>query len=53
MPGQSLYGKGGRVNPDILPNAHKKGFKYDSHMKLWYKPIAKKNKKKSDDLKIA
>ncbi len=52
MPGQALYGKGGRVNPDLLPNAHKKGFKYDPKMKLWYQPLARK-KKKSDDLKIA
>ena len=53
MPGPSLYGRGGRVNPDTLPNAHKKGFKYDSKMQLWYQPLAKKKKKKSDKLKIA
>ena len=28
-----------RKNPDIQPNAHKPGYKWDSHMQIWYKPI--------------
>ncbi len=53
MPGQALYGKGGRVNPDLLPNAHKKGFKYDPKMKLWYQPLAKSIKGNKSKLTIA
>ena len=51
MPGQTIYGKGGKPNRDILPNAHKKGYKYDEKMGVWYIPLAK-NKNKSK-LKIA
>ena len=51
MPGKTLYGKGGRKNPDIEPGANKPGYKWDSKMEIWYKPLAKK--KKRDNLKIA
>jgi len=25
--------------PDLQPNAHKPGYKWDAHMQIWYKPI--------------
>ena len=52
MPGQTQYGSGGRKNPDIQPNAHKPGYKWDARMGLWYKPLVATPKKK-DNLKIA
>jgi len=28
-----------RRNPDLHPDAHKPGYKWDPQMQIWYKPI--------------
>tara|TARA_R100000781_G_scaffold1240_1_gene2015 strand:+ start:536 stop:694 length:159 start_codon:yes stop_codon:yes gene_type:complete len=40
-----------RLNPDLQPNAYKKGYKWDQNMQIWYKPLFKKALKR-DNLKI-
>lgn len=29
-----------KLNPDLQPDAHRPGYKWDSHMQIWYKPLA-------------
>ena len=33
-----------RKNPDLQPNAHQPGYKWDDKMQIWYKPLIEKGK---------